>query len=213
MAQFTRVCKSEICCMARSYGTWRYQQNHYEILNVSPHASQKEIRQAFIKLSKQLHPDITGKQDHTDFVRLNEAYMILSKENTKRQYDFDLKYNKYNPSYVNNSQNTQYSSQWEYEVRTAGGPWPPPPPRPPNEYFGLLVALVCAGLGFLQLFFMLYSMKVRKIVALRHTLIENKYKQIRESARIKNEKFSIKDFNSEEDLKEYLSTAEDSSEC
>ncbi|KAG5325921.1 DNJC4 protein, partial [Acromyrmex heyeri] len=211
MAQFIRVCKSEICCVARSYGTWRYQQNHYEILNVSPDASQKEIRQAFIKLSKQLHPDTSGKQGHNDFVKLNEAYMILSKENTRRQYDFDLKYNKYNPSYVNNSQNTRYSSQWEYEVRTAGGPWPPPPPQTPNEYFGLLVALACIGLGLLQFVFMFYSMKVRKIVALRHTLIENKYKQIRKSAHIKADKFSIKDLNSEENFKKYL-TAEDSSE-
>ncbi|XP_018051682.1 PREDICTED: dnaJ homolog subfamily C member 4-like [Atta colombica] len=211
MAQFTRVCKSEICCVARSYGTWRYQQNHYEILNVSPNASQKEIRQAFIKLSKQLHPDTSGKQSHTDFIRLNEAYMILSKENTRRQYDFDLKYNKYNPSYVNNAQNTQYSSQWEYEVRTAGGPWPPPPPQTPNKYFGLLIALTFVGLGLLQLVFMLYSIKARKIT-LRHTLIENKYKQIRKSAHIKSNKFSIKDLNTEENFNEYL-TAEDSSEC
>ncbi|XP_018365851.1 PREDICTED: dnaJ homolog subfamily C member 4-like [Trachymyrmex cornetzi] len=212
MAQFLRVCKPEICCVARSYGTWRYQQNHYEILNVSPYASQKEIRQAFIKLSKQLHPDTSGKQGYTDFVRLNEAYVILSKENTRRQYDFDLKYNKYNPSYVNNSQNTQYSNRWEYEVRTAGGPWPPPPPPKPNENFGLLVALVFTGLGLLQFAFILYSMKIRKIVALRHTLIENEYKQIRESAHIKANTFSINDLNSEEDFKEYLTT-KDSSEC
>ncbi|XP_018318065.1 dnaJ homolog subfamily C member 4 isoform X1 [Mycetomoellerius zeteki] len=202
MAQFLRVCKLEIYCVARSYGIRRYQQNHYEILNVSSDASQKEIRQAFIKLSKQLHPDTSGKQDHADFIRLNEAYTILSKENTKRQYDFDLKYNKYNPSYVHNSRNTQYSSQWEYEVRTAGGVWPPPPQKP-NEYFGLLVALMCVGLGLLQFIYIYYT-KVKKIAALRNTLIENEYKQIRESARNKANEFSINDLNSEEDLKKYL---------
>jgi len=105
----------------------------------------------------------------------------------------------------------QYSSQWEYEVRTAGGPWPPPPPQTPNKYFGLLIALTFVGLGLLQLVFMLYSIKIRKIT-LRHTLIENKYKQIRKSAHIKSNKFSIKDLNTEEDFNEYL-TAEDSSEC
>ncbi|XP_018402177.1 PREDICTED: dnaJ homolog subfamily C member 4-like [Cyphomyrmex costatus] len=210
MAQFLRVCKPEICCVARSYGTRRYQQNHYEILNVSPDASQKEIRQAFIKLSKQLHPDTSGKQGHADFVRLNEAYMILGKENTRRLYDFDLKY-KFNPSHIYNSQNMQYSSQWEYEVRTAGGPWPPPPQQP-NTNFGLLIALGCIGLGLLQLIFIFYSIKVRKIVALRNALIEHKYQQIRESVHIKADKFSIKDLNSEEDFKEYL-TEDSSSEC
>ncbi|KYQ58227.1 hypothetical protein ALC60_02647 [Trachymyrmex zeteki] len=96
----------------------------------------------------------------------------------------------------------QYSSQWEYEVRTAGGVWPPPPQKP-NEYFGLLVALMCVGLGLLQFIYIYYT-KVKKIAALRNTLIENEYKQIRESARNKANEFSINDLNSEEDLKKYL---------
>jgi len=210
MAQFLRVCKPEVCCVARSYGTRRYQQNHYETLNVSPDASQKEIRQAFIRLSKQLHPDTSGKQSHVDFVKLNEAYKILGKENMRRQYDFDLKYNRYNPSYTYSSQNTKYGSQWEYEVRTAGGPWPPPQQQP-NAYFGLLIALACFGLGLLQIIFMLYSMKVRKIVTLRHARIENDYQQVRDAAPIKTNNFAVKDLNSVEDLDEYLT--KDSSEC
>ncbi|XP_012524194.1 dnaJ homolog subfamily C member 4 [Monomorium pharaonis] len=205
MAQYFRVCKPEICCVTRSYGTWRCQQNHYEILNVSPDASQKDIRQAFIRLSKQLHPDTSGKQGHSDFVRLNEAYKILGKENTRRQYDFYLKYNKYNPSYTSNPHNMRYGSQWEYEVRTAGGPWPPPPQKP-NEYFGLLIALACFGLGLLQVSFMLYSIKVRKAVILRNTQIEYEYQQIRKAALVRhNNQYTIKDINSPEDLNEYLS--------
>lgn len=60
--------------------------------------------QTFVLLC-QLHPDTSGKQDHADFVRLNEAYMILGKETTRRQYDFDLKYNRYRSSYIYNPQN------------------------------------------------------------------------------------------------------------
>lgn len=56
---------------------------------------------------RQLHPDTSGKQSYTDFVRLNEAYKILGKETTRHQYDFDLKYSRYNPSYMHNSQYTQ----------------------------------------------------------------------------------------------------------
>ncbi|XP_071562022.1 dnaJ homolog subfamily C member 4 [Temnothorax nylanderi] len=210
MAQFLRVCKPEICCVARSYGTQRYQQNHYETLNVPPDASQKDIRQAFIRLSKQLHPDTSGKQDHADFVKLNEAYTILGKESARRQYDFELKYCRYNPSYTYHSQNTQYGSQWEYEVRTAGGPWPPSQQKP-NAFFGLLIALVFCGLGLLQLIFMLYTIKVRKIVTLRNARIENEYQQIRNSAHTRTNQFVIKNINSAEDLNEYLT--KDSNEC
>ncbi|XP_011875952.1 PREDICTED: dnaJ-like protein 60 [Vollenhovia emeryi] len=203
MAQFLRVCKPEICCVARSYGTRRYQQNHYETLNLSSDASQKEIRQAFIRLSKQLHPDTSGKQDHADFVRLNEAYKILGKENTRRQYDFDLKYSRCNPSYIYNSQNTQYGSQWEYEVRAAGGPWPPSQKKP-DAHFGVLIALACFGLGLLQAVFMMYSINVRKTALLRNARIENEYQQIRDSAHIKTSQFAIRDLNSLENLNEYL---------
>lgn len=162
-------------------------------------------------MSKQLHPDTSGKQGHADFVRLNEAYKILGKENTRRQYDFILKYDRYNPSYTHNSHDRQYGSQWEYEVRTAGGPWPPPQ-REPNAYFGLLIALACFGLGLFQFIFMFYSMKVRKIVILRNAQIEYEYQQIRDSALIKNSNHSaLKDINSIEDLDEYLT--KNNSEC
>jgi len=98
----------------------------------------------------------------------------------------------------------QYRSQWEYEVRTAGGPWPPPQQKS-NPYFGLIIALVFFGLGLLQVVFMLYSMKVRKAGALRSARIEYEYQQIRNAARIRtNNQFSIKDFNSIEDLDKYL---------
>ncbi|XP_014470408.1 PREDICTED: dnaJ homolog subfamily C member 4-like isoform X2 [Dinoponera quadriceps] len=74
-----RVCKLNICPAVRNYGSQRYQQNYYETLKVSPEASQEDIKQAFFKLSKQLHPDINGKNSHTDFVKLNEAYSVLGK--------------------------------------------------------------------------------------------------------------------------------------
>ncbi|XP_011687432.1 PREDICTED: dnaJ homolog subfamily C member 4-like isoform X2 [Wasmannia auropunctata] len=160
--------------------------------------------------NSKLHPDTSGKQGHTDFVKLNEAYKILGKESTRRQYDFELKYNRYNPSYTHNSQNTQYGSQWEYEVRAAGGPWPPPPNKP-NALFGLLIALACIGLGLLQAIFFLYSMNVRKRVILRNAKIENEYQQIRDSARNPDDQFFVKDFNSVEDFNEYL--IKDDSEC
>lgn len=208
MAQLFRICKPEFCCAIRGYGTQRYQQNHYETLNVSSDASQKEIRNAFIKLSKQLHPDTSGKHSHADFVKLNEAYSILGKESTRRQYDFNLKCYKCNPYYTHNTRKTQYESRWEYEIRTAGGPWPPPNQKP-NEYFGLMIALFFLGLGLIPTFFMFHSMRVREIVRLRSVQFEREYQQIRDRAHLRNSNESnnrliIENLNSLKDLDEYV---------
>lgn len=211
MAQLLRMCKPEICCVVRSYGTHRSQpSNHYETLNVSPNASQKEIRQAFIRLSKQLHPDSSGKHSHADFVKLNEAYSILGKENTRRNYDLDLKYAKYNPSYTYNTQNRQYGSRWEYEVRTAGGPWPPPKQNP-NAYFGQLIAFLIFTLGLVHFIFMFHSLKIRKILILQNSELENKYQKIRSIAHSKsnNNQYIVENINSAKEFSEYLAKSND----
>lgn len=41
----------------------------------------------------QMHPDSGTGGNHKDFVRINEAYTILSKSDTKRIYDSNLKCN------------------------------------------------------------------------------------------------------------------------
>ncbi|KAG8146774.1 hypothetical protein E2320_013874 [Naja naja] len=52
--------------------------SHYEVLGIKQDATSKEIKQAFFRKSKQLH---------SQFVKLNEAYNILSKEKSRRDYD------------------------------------------------------------------------------------------------------------------------------
>ena len=69
-------------------------QTLYEVLSIKPSASQEEIRTAFLKKSKQLHPDTTasgGRDTHQEFVSLNEAYSILSKPILRQQYDLKLR--------------------------------------------------------------------------------------------------------------------------
>lgn len=67
-------------------------QSHYDTLGLDKTATQQEIRFAFLSLSKQLHPDINRKdpENHGKFVRLNEAYMTLSKPLKRREYDLSL---------------------------------------------------------------------------------------------------------------------------
>lgn len=63
--------------------------NHYETLGITPSATQQDIKTAFIQLSKKLHPDI-NKEDpkaHEKFVAVNNAYGVLCKPSTRKQYD------------------------------------------------------------------------------------------------------------------------------
>lgn len=75
-------------------------QTHYEVLGLPQDCSFKEIREAFLSRSKQIHPDINKDAHcHQSFLRLNEAYHILIKPHKRQIYDASL----LNPSYGNSS--------------------------------------------------------------------------------------------------------------
>ena len=59
--------------------------NLYKILNVLPSASDKEIKEAYRKLSMQYHPDRGG--DPVMFQKISDAYLILSNPDKKNRYD------------------------------------------------------------------------------------------------------------------------------
>lgn len=67
---------------------------HYDVLNLKKDCTADEIRQAFIRLSKQFHPDVKGAntslKDTGKFVKISEAYQVLSKPSTRDAYDRDL---------------------------------------------------------------------------------------------------------------------------
>ncbi|XP_031775684.1 uncharacterized protein LOC105736857 [Apis florea] len=76
MDKIYRMYKIEIPILirvfCRKYNQQRCKCTYYEELQISPNASQKEIRDAYIKLSKQMHPDNNNTGNHNDFVKLNE---------------------------------------------------------------------------------------------------------------------------------------------
>lgn len=63
-------------------------QDLYAILGVSRDATEDEIKKAFRKKARELHPDINKAPDAEDrFKELNEAYDVLSDPRKKAQYD------------------------------------------------------------------------------------------------------------------------------
>src|ERR1051325_10194658 len=61
----------------------------YEVLGVSKGASQEDIKKAYRKLAKKLHPDANKKDPKaaTKFAELNAAYEILGDEGKRAQFD------------------------------------------------------------------------------------------------------------------------------
>ena len=66
--------------------------NYYKILNIPYNANQGDIKSAYRRLAKRCHPDIANKRSD-DFVRLKEAFDILSDARKRRLYDKKLSLN------------------------------------------------------------------------------------------------------------------------
>jgi molecular chaperone DnaJ len=62
--------------------------NHYKTLNLTPTATQADIKQSYRSLAKLLHPDSNSKTaGHEEIVRLNAAYEILGDPQRRQSYD------------------------------------------------------------------------------------------------------------------------------
>ncbi|HWO69421.1 MAG TPA: molecular chaperone DnaJ [Actinomycetota bacterium] len=60
----------------------------YEILGVDRDATQEEIKRAYRRLARQLHPDVSDRPDAEErFKEVTAAYEILSDPEKRRQYD------------------------------------------------------------------------------------------------------------------------------
>ena len=63
----------------------------YHVLQVEPSASAKDIRKAYIRRMKKVHPDVSNSRDATEEAqRLNEAYSVLYDSARRAEYDRTL---------------------------------------------------------------------------------------------------------------------------
>ncbi|XP_056642315.1 dnaJ-like protein 60 [Diorhabda sublineata] len=68
-----------------------YSKSHYDVLNLSRNCTTKQIKESFIKLSKENHPDLNKNKDaHAKFLAINESYRVLSNAQSRRNYDLGL---------------------------------------------------------------------------------------------------------------------------
>ena len=63
--------------------------DYYRALGIAKGASEGEIKRAYRRLARQLHPDVTGDDPHSTekFKQITEAYEVLSDAKRRRSYD------------------------------------------------------------------------------------------------------------------------------
>jgi len=134
---------------------------HYEVLGLTQNASTSEIRDAFVSLSKLIHPDCnpSDPNNHAKFIRLSEAYSVLSKTQARREYDFSLGRASLHHQTANSPADTRYPYQ-HYPYADGVG-WDDPSlnlhrnrrnaARVPN-YIIVAACMGIVALGFVYLF-------------------------------------------------------------
>lgn len=126
--------------------------NYYKTLGLQNNATSDEIRTAYRKKVLEYHPDknLHNPRKAQKFVKVQEAYEVLSDSRKRSQYDY---YRSFAPTSEssesdsegpdNNNNNNSGSGSSSQEVPPAPPPQRPPTPPPPIEVPPLEIILPC----------------------------------------------------------------------
>ncbi|XP_039293278.1 dnaJ-like protein 60 [Nilaparvata lugens] len=95
--------------------------DHYKTLNLKRDCTSKEIRDAYLKLSKEYHPDLHKGDTTKDkkFSDINAAYSVLSKTHTRREYDTATMWKERDVKYYRTEDEKEKEKMWK---KTWGNP-------------------------------------------------------------------------------------------
>ncbi|KAM3298025.1 hypothetical protein ACQJBY_039803 [Aegilops geniculata] len=87
-----RVAVPRQCVVARASSTMAVAagRTHYEVLGVGAGASRGEIKAAYRRLAREVHPDAVGGGGDEGFIRLHPAYSTLADPDERARYDRDV---------------------------------------------------------------------------------------------------------------------------
>lgn len=140
----------------------------YHILGVEKTASTAEIRKAYRQLAKDLHPDVNkSPKAASAFHEINEAYVILINEESRRVYDEGDQVKK--PSFseeelrdILRRQSNSFASEFRYQWRNDHYP---PTNYKANEKAATFINIImmCFALSFIIDFFVSEELGVFKV--------------------------------------------------
>ncbi len=90
--------------------------DYYQSLNISPNASQEEIKRAYHTLAKEWHPDAKRheREKATErFAEISAAYEILSDAGKRKKYDFYREYSSGYADRTGSGYQQAYSEEWD----------------------------------------------------------------------------------------------------
>ncbi|KAL4502970.1 hypothetical protein ABPG72_014199 [Tetrahymena utriculariae] len=89
-----------------------FSKDYFKVLEVNENSTPEEIKKSYYKLVKQYHPDVN--KDNAEYFKLiNEAYEVLSNEQSKNEY-ISMRANPFQNSSTNYSQSYEQQNYGQY---------------------------------------------------------------------------------------------------